>query len=951
MIRGGQRAVRRAWALGLLGAVLICSSLIATTARLSVRDILLAARDQPIDLLVTAGTDPSTTLAGHPYLAPDAWMTAGLITEEQILQVQAIPGVEVAAPVTVLPTTSKPFGEVASAWIPAEPGADLAWTAEITASTTDGTGTRRTDPRRVGGLVTGQEAAVIPGIGAVSLRDADGQEAVILGEEGYRLAPMTQAGLGTTTYLSSARSFAVAIDPEAEARLARQVGQEDLARSLETLGRLSMAPDAGTLEAAMARLSPPLTRGQPIPALVSTESRGSIRIEATIETRVPGALPQGATNPQATCSAFRLLSSCRSLTPAGAASLEGMEVSQVRTSELSSPILAWGLHGHPYTTAEGGEVVAMSVGPFWDEHEAPAITVLTTLSRRDTTAQGAPSVRVDPVKPAISLGEQWRDEVYRQQAPRPGQVPALSLLAGQDDIYTPDTHSFLPGTSPLSASSLRTTEGAITQTLDATGAATSAAPALVSRQLLATLLEDGRGVEGLKASGASELGATVLRVRLERGGGEPPSDAELERIAARIAQMGLSASVLTGASRSEVAIDLAGSDAAAWHGRATETWTELGAVLRVERATGRALALLPALAVLVVGALALVVERSSSMLRRQEARTLLSAGWPGRSVRRRLLAGSLPGIAVLLACCAAVAVLGAGRAVAHPGPGPGIIVAIGLLACAGTAALAWWDGLKACQPSRIARPRPEQPAPARPTSAQSGPAQSSPAQSAPAPRAWRRLRGPTTRGPAGAGIARSTILAVGRGAHGPGRAAVTLAALAVGALAALAIRILSGTAAQVGMSEAASQGTGVVGAASRLLLLLAAGAAAVILGSGLRDVQRAAARRQRVLARQGWTRRARLGVEAVLWASQFGPLLLLAAALAGLATGTRIAPWMGPEPSAATTSLAWGGLTALAVLLLVALVMARLALSASAPQRIARPSCRTDADQHPGSTP
>ncbi|BDA63517.1 hypothetical protein [Actinomyces capricornis] len=457
-------------------------------------------------------------------------------------------------------------------------------------------------------------------------------------------------------------------------------------------------------------------------------------------------------------------------------------------------------------------------------------------------------------------------------------------------------------------------------------------------------MEEGQGAEGL--SEASELGATVVRVRLERTDGQPPSDTELERIAAQISQMGLSASVLTGASRSEVAVDLTGNDAAAWHGRATETWTELGAVLRVERATGRALALLPLLAVLVVGFLALVVERSSSALRRQEARTLLSAGWSGSSVRRRLLAGSLPGIGALLVCCAVVALLGARRAVAHPGTGPGMIVAIGVLACTGAAALAWWDGLKACRPSTIARPRSDQPSPA----------QVSPVPSPTRPRrlialttASRRRR--ATSGPAGARAARSTTLAAGWGAHGPGRAPVSVAALAAGALAALAAQILGGAAAQAGMSALAVQGTGVIGAASRLLLLLSAAAAALILGAGLRDVQRAAQRRQRVLALQGWPRRARLAVEAVLWARQFGPLLLLAVALAGIAVSTRLTPWMGPDPSAVAASLAWAGLTALAVLLIVALVTARLAACASVPQRIARPTSRTDADQLPGITP
>ncbi|WP_196716730.1 hypothetical protein [Actinomyces trachealis] len=66
----------------------------------------------------------------------------------------------------------------------------------------------------------------------------------------------------------------------------------------------------------------------------------------------------------------------------------------------------------------------------------------------------------------------------------------------------------------------------------------------------------------------------------------------MERVAAQIAQIDLKVTVLTDASPVEVDVTLGGQDLVAWHGAATETWTELGTVLRVERATGRALRLL-----------------------------------------------------------------------------------------------------------------------------------------------------------------------------------------------------------------------------------------------------------------------------------------------------------------------------------------------------------------------
>lgn len=913
MIRAARRVIRRAWVPALLGAVLVCSSLIGTSARLDVSTLLLDARDQPIDLLVTAGADPSTALGGHPYLAPDAWMTQGLISDDQIRRIEAIPGVDIVAPVTVLPTVRKPFGETTSGWIPAEPGTDVAWTAELSATLTDGTGTRRTDPRRVGVLMEADTALVTPGISAVSLRRADGEYVTVLDEGGYRLTTMTRSGMLATTYLASARAFAVAVDPEAEARLARQAGQEDLAESLDTLALLSSADNAGTMEAAAERMSPPLTRGQPLPALVSTESRGSMVVEASVETRTPGDAGAQASNPQAGCTVFRLVRACHGLTADGVARLEAMPLVQVHSSSLSSPVQPWGGTAHPYTaTGADGEVVVMTQSVFWNEPEAPSSTVLTTLNRQDTSGGAGPSARVQPVLPPVAVGSHWHDEVYRPHASRPSGVPALSILAGEADTYQPAVEAFLPGTSPVSASTLRTNEGAVVQTLDATGAATSAAPALVSRELLSSFMD------------GSSLGATVLRVRLDRPAGEPPADAEVERVAARISQAGLHVSVLTGASAVDVAVQLDGQDPVAWHGRATETWTELGAVLRVERASGLALALLPVLAVLVVGVLALVVERNASVLRGRQARALLSAGWSGRSVRRRLVADRLPGIAVVLGACAVAVHLASARAVAHSGAGTGMIVTTGILACAGIAALSWWDGYRACRPDRL-------PPPAQPPAA-----------------AGRRRAGPARalHGLIGHLLDRSTVLSTAWRAHWPGRWAVTAAALAAGALSALAIQVLSATALGAGSSRIALQGTGVVAGACRTLFVLAACATAVILGAGLRDARRAARDRQRILAGLGWPRLSRAGVEIALWARQFGAVAVLS--LAAAAPGGA-GPWSGQGPGPAPAVLVGAGAAVAAVLLIVAPVMVGLALLASTPGRI--PLAGRDDHDHPGEDP
>lgn len=891
--------------MGLLAVVLVCSSLVGARAEISVNQALLTARDQPVDLLITAGPDLATPLDGHPHLAPDAWMTPGLVSEEQIRQVQVVPGVEVVAPATVLPTWAKPAGEAVSAWLPSQPGAYLAWTADLQAATTDGTGTRRTDLQQVGALLQADTTLVSPGISRASLLGPTASPVVVLGPEGYRYepqyAPATGAGLLANTYLTAARSFAVAVDPEAEARLARAVGAEDLASSLDTLAQTSTAADAGTQEAAMARLSPPLTNGQPVPALVSTEPRGEITVEATITARTPADLGPQAQAPDGGCQTSRLLKGCHSLSPEGLTALHSLPVTEIRSSSLSSPLSAWAGHAHPYTTDAASPVPVISTGPFWAHPDAASAKVLAPLSRTDSSGSSGPGVVLSPVGPPSSLGSQWHDETYRPHTQRPTPVPALSLLAGEADTYTPVTSTFQAGTSPLSASTLRTADGPVRQTLDATGAATSAAPALVSRQLLQALMPGG------------ELGAGVLRVRLERPTGQPPSDTELERVAAQIAQTGLDVTVLTGASPVEVGVTLGGHDPVAWHGTATETWTELGAVLRVERATGWALRLLPVLAVLVVGALTVLVESNASVARRQEARTLLHTGWTGQQVRRRLLAATLPGSTLVGVACLLVVLLALIRPVASAGPGTGALVVVGLAACLGTIALAWWDGWRAAQPRRIAPPTP--------TGGRAS---------------WRRLglRRARRRG----GGASGSPLAVGWHAHNPGRWAVSGAALAAGALTVLGLEVLSATSSQAGFSELAAQGTGLVGAAARLLLLLAACATAAVLLLGLGDLRRAAHRRQRLLASLGWSRRSRLGAEAALWARQLAPVLLVLLPTTALGLGGPTGWWQSGGPAGTVSALLWGCLVAACVLLVAVGVTVRTALRAAQPVSLPAPA-------------
>ena len=100
----------------LVGAALLASSFLGSSVSVSVRDRLEGVRDTPVDIIVTS-QDPVTVLGGHRYLAPDAWMTQGSVTPDQVRALRDIPGVEVAAPVTVVDLADQDTEQVVSAWV------------------------------------------------------------------------------------------------------------------------------------------------------------------------------------------------------------------------------------------------------------------------------------------------------------------------------------------------------------------------------------------------------------------------------------------------------------------------------------------------------------------------------------------------------------------------------------------------------------------------------------------------------------------------------------------------------------------------------------------------------------------------------------------------------------------------------------------------------------------
>lgn len=152
-------------------------------------------------------------------------------------------------------------------------------------------------------------------------------------------------------------------------------------------------------------------------------------------------------------------------------------------------------------------------------------------------------------------------------------------------------------------------------------------------------------------------------------------------------------------------------------------------------------------------------------------------------------------------------------------------------------------------------------------------------------------------------------------------AGVVLTGLAAGA----GLTVLSQYTSQAGTSQAAGVGLSLARLATTVLVALTSVAALALLLTGLRAVRAPLTGRHQVLAAAGWSRAARVRVEAVSWGRRYVPVVLLLACLTPV-----VSLWVPQVPAAATV-------LALAVcalaLVLTAAVHLLPAVRASRPQR------------------
>lgn len=932
----------------LVGAALLASSFLGSSVSVSVRDRLEGVRDTPVDIVVTS-RDPVTVLGGHRYLAPDAWMTQGSVTPDQVRALRDIPGVEVAAPVTVVDLADQDTEQVVSAWVP-RPAADQdgdhlrAWRVQVTVSVTDGTGTRVSAPSTLLLAAQGRNMLLAPGTrSAINLLSGDelGQLVPVVTDQGVALEPLTAPGLSSAAMTDVSRASIVALDPASEAALARAGGDEALAASMDSLARAAADPgafvqwardtwrgdDSGPRADDPLGLDSPwlLSYGYPVPALVADSGLPDMTVsgQATELDTTGTSLTEDDTDRAYRCPPVAG-EDCRYLTESAADRLLALPGHEVATVPTTSPAYFWLAPAHPLGVGAPSQVVTygtMSYGDITTDSSRTATRKEPApLSAVDTTSPGGgPSLRYAAVAGITS--SEWREEIYRVRGLVGGAYRKPGMISA--GLY-PVTSGSLPGTDPLAASTLRTSQGPVAQDMSGTGAVTSPAGAVIPDTALDDLALDG-----------TRLPAGMVRLRLERPDGGAASEDDLERVAARVADMGLTPTVVTGSSPVEVSVELTGSMTGAWHGTATQQWTELGAVARVEAASSWTTRMLTVVSMLTCGLLALVVEGQASAARVLRARVLVQSGWSGPRLRARLLGVRLPALAaVLLGAAAACAVS------ATQGSNPVVLVlapVVGLVYVLGVVVWVLWDAAAALRPQRAgARGRGSLPGQGNTDATGRSPQagwlrlpgrgpRTVRARARPRWRVVRRVRAPravrartrrTVPGPVGVGY----HLAGASGGLATG-AGVVLTGLAAGA----GLTVLSQYTSQAGTSQAAGVGLSLARLATTVLVTLTSVAALALLLTGLRAVRAPLTGRHQVLAAAGWSRVARVRVEAVSWGRRYVPVVLLLACLTPV-----VSLWVPQVPAAATV-------LALAVcalaLVLTAAVHLLPAVRASRPQR------------------
>lgn len=217
-------------------------------------------------------------------LAPDAWMVPGSISMEEVERLRALAEVEIAAPVWNLTLSTDQHYQRLQTLLPGQavtaPESSPLWRMNVSYAVSDGTGVYESAPEPLYAGAFGNALLTPPS--SVRHYLPSGMTSTQRDDSGNPI-PFPQDVLSVQWPLFFAPSSLVAVDPDAESRLAALTGNESNAQAMESLSKAwqdyTTSGPSGLLAAAMRNLeedgnAPPptqlsevmLTPGLPVPA-------------------------------------------------------------------------------------------------------------------------------------------------------------------------------------------------------------------------------------------------------------------------------------------------------------------------------------------------------------------------------------------------------------------------------------------------------------------------------------------------------------------------------------------------------------------------------------------------------------------------------------------------------------------------------------------------------------
>jgi putative ABC transport system permease protein len=564
---------------------------------------------------------------------------SGGISMRQLEQVRAIPGVEVAAPISVV-------GQVSGAWntpLVALPATSVSrvYSFTLTQRVADGVSDRVVSTQTFSALLPASSSVTAASTGSGSYVAGDAQHGWLLAA--LPLPPVT--------------SSVVAVDPVAEQKLLGH-GVSALSQLAALRGKssgtftmrrlndaLKTAIDSGKLTGAddVAGAAIPLTAPVPVVPVIATPtdpSSGTLSLTASVIAQ--GTPVDAALTTQSASAALSEFSDASRAISSSSAQIP------LTLQPLSVTPITIGIDGAKGSYAAGGSI--QEIGGLLIDR--PEYTVLgdaggslhVRITPHGTVPLNGPPVRLgtDPETGVGSVPVTGTDESYRRTkqvevASAAAFYPIRTFQPAQLVPHSPDEGRVSMGAYDVPAltvesSSIATSGTTLLPTLNPAGLVVRE-PVAIADIRDATLLRGDRPIDAIRVrvGGISTVDSAAQRT--------------VEDVAGQIAALGLKVDVVIGSSPQAVSIDvpayITGDGVTVDLGTVGQRWTTMGAATTVSIGLSETTILLAVLAALAVVASAASAQLLEGAVSRREAAILNVAGWSVPRIRRRIRAAPL----------------------------------------------------------------------------------------------------------------------------------------------------------------------------------------------------------------------------------------------------------------------------------------------------------------------